>query len=153
MKDIIKTPHYSTRCPRCGCHFAFELADFTTKNYNCTNEDYVGCPYCNDKIQARNTDTHALLPNIKVDYTGGKLNKKTITVADWTFLEDRFESVAFCAKKRDDEYEVDYEFEIKLKDEEPTTISTVDKKEARLWAEQLNIDLKAWEKGIYEVVS
>ena len=151
-KDILRTPHYYTRCPRCGCHFAFELEDFT-ENGSYSKRDYVSCPYCSDKIQARNTDTHALLPNIKVDYTGGKVNKKMITVADWSFPEDRFESVAFCAKKRDDEYEVDYEFEIKLKEEEPVTISTVDIKEARLWAEQLNIDLSAWYKEIQEVVA
>ncbi len=151
MKDIIKTPHYSTRCPRCGCHFAFELEDFTNRS-GYTNIDYVTCPYCKGLIQARNTDTHSLLPSIKVDYTGGKVNKKMVTVADWSFPEERFESVAFCAKKRDDEYEVDYEFEIKLKDEEPVTISTVDKKEARLWAMQLNIDLQTWQKEIQEVV-
>lgn len=149
MRDIIKTPHYSTRCPRCGCHFAFELDDFTTER-GYTNKDYVECPYCDQTIQARNTDTHALLPNIKVDYTGGKVSKKMVTVADWSFPEDRFEYVSFWAKK-DDKYGVDYVFEIHLKDEKPTTISTMDKVEARLWATQLNIDLKAWEKEIKEV--
>ena len=152
MKDIIKTPHYSTRCPRCGCHFAFELEDFTNRS-GYTNIDYVTCPYCKELIQARNTDTHSLLPNIKVDYTGGKLNKKMVTVADWSFPEDRFDSVGFWAEKRKGEYEVDYVFKIWLKDKSTTTISTVDKAEARLWAEQLNIDLKAWEHEIQEVVS
>lgn len=152
-KDIIKTPHYYTRCPSCGCHFAFELEDFKAKNYNCDYKDYISCPYCDVKIQARDANTHALLPNVKVIYTGGKLTKKTVTVADWSFPEDRFESVGFWAQKRDDEYEVDYVFEIQLKDKSTTTISTVDKSTARLWAEQLNIDLQAWEKGIQEVVS
>lgn len=151
-KDIFKTPHYSIRCPMCGCHFVFEFSDFIAKNCNYTYKDYIECPYCNDKIQARNTDTHMLLPNVKVDYTGGKLNKKTITVADWTFLEDRFESVGFWAQKRDDEYKVDYMFEICLKDSSTTTISTVDKTEARLWASQLNIDLSAWERETEEAI-
>ena len=149
-KDIIKTPHYYTRCPSCGCHFTFEVEDFTTKDNGYTYKDYTSCPYCKNKIQLR--ELEKLLPNVKIIYTGGKLTKKTVTVADWTFPEDRFESVAFWAKKRDDKYEVDYMFEIHLKDEKPTTISTVDKKEARLWAEQLNIDLQAWEKEIKEIV-
>ena len=153
-RDIIKTPHYCTRCPFCGCHFTFEEEDID-KNVRAGSYKHrdITCPHCNNDVQVRDYDTHYLMPNVKVFYTGGKLTKKTVTVADWTFPEDRFESVAFWAKKRDDEYEVDYVFEIRLKDEEPTTISTVDKKEARLWAEQLNIDLKAWEKGIQEVVS
>lgn len=152
-KDILRTPHYYTRCPKCGCHFAFELEDFTIKEsgYSYINKDYVSCTYCKDVIQVRNT--HTLLPNVKVNYTGGKVNKKMVTVADWSFPEDRFDSVGFWAKKRDDEYEVDYLFEIQLKDKSTTTISTVDKSTARLWAEQLNIDLRAWEKEIQEVVS
>lgn len=150
-KDIIKTPHYSTRCPRCGCHFAFELEDFTESG-SYSKRNYVKCPYCSHTITARNTDTQELLPRIKVNYTGGKLNKKMVTVADWSFPEERFESVGFWAQKRDDEYKVDYVFEIQLKDKSTTTISTVDKAEARLWAKQLNIDLQAWEKEIQEVV-
>ena len=149
MRDIIKTPHYSTRCPRCGCHFVFELEDFT-KNSNYSERDFVDCPYCSHTIQARDTNTHALLSNIKVDYTGGKVNKKMVTVADWSFPEDHFKSVAYWAQKRDDEYEVDYVFRIRVDDEE-NTISTVDKREARKWAEQLNIDLQTWEQEIKEV--
>ena len=151
MRDILKTPHYSTRCPRCGCHFAFELEDFT-ENSSYSKKDYVDCPYCACTLQARNTDTHELLPNIKVDYTGGKVNKKMVTVADWSFPEERFESVDYWAQKRDDEYEVEYVFSIHIKGEEHT-ISTVYKKEARLWATQLNIDLQAWEQEIQEVVA
>ena len=150
-KDIIKTPHYYTRCPRCGCHFTFELEDFT-ENGSYSNTNYVKCPYCSHIIAARNTKTEELLPNIKIFYTGGKFTKKTVTVADWTFPEERFESVAFWAQKRNDEYEVDYMFEIQLKDKSTTTISTVDKSTARLWATQLNIDLQAWEKEIKEIV-
>ena len=150
-KDIIKTPHYYTRCPMCGCHFTFEVEDFKDKNgYNDTLvKDYTSCPYCREMIQVR--DKNLLLSNVKVIYTGGKLTRKTVTVADFSFLEDRYESVSFWAQKRDDEYEVDYVFEIHIKDENPTTISTVDKAEARLWATQLNIDLKAWEQEIKEV--
>ena len=151
MSEIIKTPHYYIRCPLCGCHFAFELEDFTNKGSGYLYKDYISCPYCKQTIQVRNTDTHTLLPNVKIDYTGGKLSKKTVTVADWTFPEDRFESVAFYAQKRDDEYEVDYVFEIRIKGEEHT-ISTVDKVEARRWATQLNIDLQAWEQEIKEVL-
>ena len=151
MKDIIKTPHYSTSCPRCGCHFAFELEDFT-ENGDYSKSDYVSCPYCNCIITARNTDTHALLPNIKVDYTGGKVNKKMVTVADFSFPEDHFECVDFWAQKIDGEYDVDYVFEIHLKDEEPINISTVDKTEARRWATQLNINIQAWEQEVKEVL-
>lgn len=146
-KDIIKTPHYYIRCHICGCHFKFELNDFTTER-GYTNKDYVECPFCNNTIQARDTNTHTIIPTVKVFYTGGKLTRKTVTVADFSFPEDRFESVGYWSEKRDDEYGVDYIFEIHLKDEEPTTISTVDKTEARLWATQLNIDLKAWEQEI-----
>ena len=151
MKDIIKTPHYYTRCPMCGCHFTFEVGDFTNKNgYGDTiAKDYTSCPYCKEMVKVR--DINLLLPSVKVIYTGGKVSKKMVTVADWSFPEDRFESVAFWAKKRDDEYEVDYVFEIRLKDREIATISTVDKTEARLWATQLNIDLRAWEQEIREV--
>ena len=149
-KDIIKTPHYSIRCPRCGCHFTFESEDFMAKNPNFNDKDYVSCPYCSDEIQARNRDTHALLPNVKIDYTGGKLNKKMVTVADWSFPEERFESVSFWSQERDDEFKMEYVFEIHIKDEKPTTINTVDRKMARLWATQLNIDLEAWEQEIQE---
>ena len=151
-KDIIRTPHYSVRCPRCGCCFTFELEDFIAKNPNYNDKDYVSCPYCEDKIQVRNRDTHALLPNVKIDYTGGKLNKKMVTIADWSFPEERFESVGFWAQERDDEYKVEYVFEIKLKDKSTTTIDTVDEETARLWATQLNIDLQAWEKEIQEAI-
>lgn len=149
-KDILRTPHYYTRCPKCGCHFAFELENFTIKENGLYYKDYVSCPYCQDVIQVR--ESHTLLPNVKVNYTGGKVNKKMVTVADWSFPEECFESVGFWAKKRNDEYEVDYVFEIQLKDKSTTTISTIDIREARLWATQLNIDLKAWEHEIQEVV-
>jgi DNA-directed RNA polymerase subunit RPC12/RpoP len=76
-KDIIKTPHYYTRCPRCGCHFAFELEDFVESG-SYSKRDYVDCPYCSYTIQARDINTHILLPNIKVNYTGGKVNKKEV---------------------------------------------------------------------------
>lgn len=90
----------------------------------------------------------ALKHAIKLLNNESHLTKKTITVADFSFLEDNFKSVGFWAEKRDDEYKVDYVFEINIKDEEPITISTVDKAEARLWATQLNIDLQAWEREI-----
>lgn len=145
-KEILKTPHYYIRCPKCGCHFTFEEEDFSIKSNGYTYKDYTKCPYCNGTVQVR--DNEILLRNVKVFYTGGKLTRKTVTVADFSFPEDRFESVGYWSEKRDDEYGVDYVFEIHLKDEEPTTISTVDKTEARLWATQLNIDLKAWEQEI-----
>ena len=59
MIEIIKRPHYEMRCPKCGCHFSFEVKDID-------NFGNLPCPYCCKMVRVRDSETSYLLPNVKV---------------------------------------------------------------------------------------
>ena len=59
MKKVIKRPHYEMRCPKCGCHFSFEVQDIG-------NDGDLLCPCCDKWIRVQDSETKYLLPKVKV---------------------------------------------------------------------------------------
>ena len=61
MKQIIKKPHYEMRCPKCGCHFSFDVGDIE-------NDGTIKCPHCFRWVVIQDSETRFLLPIVKVRF-------------------------------------------------------------------------------------